>query len=234
VNSQLQDTLQTYIQSGWQSNPATNQIINGYARYHAVFAVTGTIFLLILLWLTWRFWISFKKIAKVSRFNWPFEKKVYFCFATGFTLVTLFLALVIAANVSTAAKPLAGFSGSIPSLNDNGYNRQLHHSFTEWIVSGKSTPPALVQQRIHHRRVFHAVRVVASGISLVVFTLLSIRLWRGLIARRKAGETKGRLKDVVWLVGGAVTVAVALFMMIAFMANLQSAVVPIANTVQFG
>jgi uncharacterized membrane protein len=234
MNDQLQNTLQTHIQSSWQSNPATNQIINGYARYHAVLAITGSIFLLILLWLTIRLWIRFKNISRVRRFKWPFEKKTYFCFATVFTLVTLFLALIVAANVSTAAKPLPGFSGSIPSLTDNSYNRQLHQAFNDWVVSGKSTPPALVQQRIHHRRVFHTVRVLVSGVLLIVFTALSVRIWKTLIARRNTTETKWTLKEVLWLIAGIVTVTLALLMIITFMANLQSAIVPIANTLQFG
>lgn len=234
MNDQLQNTLQSQIHSGWQSNPATHQIINGYGQYHAVLAITGGIFLLILVWLTVRFWLRFKKIPKIRRFKWPLEKKVYFCLGTVFTLVALFLALVVAANVSTAAKPLPGFSGSIPSITTSSYNAPLHHAFNDWIVSGKSTPPALVQERTHHRRVFHTIRVIVSGMLLVMSAALSVRLWKTLIARRNASETKWTLKEIAWLIAGVATVAIALLMVIVVMANLQSAIVPIANTLQFG
>ncbi len=234
MNEQLQQKLQTHIQSGWQSNPATNQIINGYARYHAVLAITGSVFFLILLWLIVRFWIRFKKIPKISMLKWPFEKKAYLWFATVFTFVTLFLTLIVAANVSTAINPLPGFTGSIPSLTDTSYNIQLHHAFNDWVVSGKSTPPILVQQRIQHRRVFHTVRVLVSGILLIAFAVLSIGIWKTLIARRNSTDTKWNLKEVLCLIAGITVVALALVMMIIFMANLQSAIVPIANTLQFG
>lgn len=142
--------------------------------------------------------------------------------------------IVVAANISTAVRPLPGFIESIPNLNDNSYNVRLHNAFNEWIVSGKTTPPVLVQQRIHHRRVFHTTRVVTGAILLVLFTMLSVHLWKTLIAKRNANETKGTLKEVVWLFAGILSVAIALFMMIVVLANLQSMVVPIANTLQFG
>lgn len=234
MNDQLQNTLLQQIQSGWQSNPVTHQIINGYAKYHAVLAVTGGLFLIVVLFLAIRFWVGFKKIPNVRRFEWSFEKKAYCSFGIVFTLVALFLALVVAANISTVAKPLPGFSGSISSLTDTSYNRQLHRDFNDWIISGSATPPKLVQERIHHRRVFHTIRVMVSGMLLVEFTILSIRLWKTLLTKRSTSETKWTPKEIVWLVGGIIAVAVALLMMIVFMANLQSAIVPIANTLQFG
>ena len=198
-------------------------------------AIAGSLFVVILLWLTVRFWLRFRKIPKIRRFRWPFEKKVYFCFASVFTLVVIFLGLiVVGANISTAVKPLPGFSESIPSLTDNSYNIQLHKAVNEWIVSGKTTPPAFVQQRIHHRRVFHTTRAVFGAVLLVIFTMLSVGLWKALIAKRNDGEAKWTLKEAVWLVAGILSVGVALFMMIVVLANLQSAIVPIANTLQFG
>lgn len=234
MNDQLQNTLHAQLQSGWQSNPATHRIIDDYAKYHAVLAITGGIFFLVLIWLTVIFWVRFKKIPKVRKFNWSFEKKLYFCFGTVFTFIALFLALIVAANVSTATKPLPGFSGGISSMTTSSYNAELHHAFNDWIESGKSTPPTLVRQRIHHRRVFHTTRVIVSGILLVVFTTLSVRLWKTLIARRNASESKWTFKEAALLIAGIVIVAFALVMMIVVMANLQSAVVPISNTLQFG
>lgn len=234
MQDQLQTTLRNYIQSDWQSNPAMHQIIDGYAKYHALLALAGGIFLLILLWLTARSWLKFKKIPSVSKFKWSFEKKVYFCFGTVFTVVALFMALIVAANISTAAKPLPGFSGGISSISDTSYNRQLHQSFNDWIVSGKSTPPALVQQRIHQRRVFHAIRFTVAIALLIVFTTLSVRIWRSLILRRNSIETKWSTKETAMLIAGTLAVALALAMMIIVIANFQSVVVPIANTLEFG
>lgn len=234
MTSQLQTSLQTTIDKGWQSNPATNQIISEYARYHAVLAVAGGIFLLILLWLCVRFWIKFKKIPKIRTLHWNFEKKVYFGFASLFTMVALFLALVTLANISTAAKPLPGFTGSISTITDNSYNQKLHSAFNDWIVSKKSTPPALVQQRIHERRVFHAVRFVMSTVMLVGFAVASVYVWRYLIAQRADSKTKPTIKQALLMFVGVWCVLVALFLMLAVMANLQGFIYPLVNTFQFG
>lgn len=106
------------------------QIIHGYGRYHAVLAVVGGLFLSVLLWLTLKFWLKFKHIPKISRFKWSFERKVYFGFGIVFATVALFLALIVVANVSTAAKPLPGFSGGISSMATSSYNARLHDALT--------------------------------------------------------------------------------------------------------
>lgn len=234
MSNSLQATLQSYVQSGWESNPATNQIINGYAHYHAALAVVGALFLLITLWLSVRLWMKFKRTPKNSHGKWPFEKKVYIWFATLFTLVTLFLALIVTANISTAVSPVPGFQGSINSLSDNSYNKELHSAFNDWIVSGKSTPPALVQERMHERRVFHGVRLIVSSVLLVGIAVFSVRLWKWLILQRNDSESRWSAKQVPWLITGIVMVLLALILMLVVMANLQSTLYPIANTIQFG
>lgn len=234
MDDQLQNTLSAHAHPGWQTNPAMHQIIGGYAKYHAVFAVVGGMFLLVLLVLSIKSWAKFRWVAKTGRSKWPFEKKVYFGFATLFAVIALFLALITAANVSNVTDPLPGFNGGISSMTTDSYNRQLYAAFNVWIVSGNTTPPSLVQQRIHHRRVFHTTRTVVGIVLLTVFTILSVRLWRTLIKKRNTSEAKWTLKEVGILSAGIIAVALALFLMIVVMANLQSAIVPIANTLQFG
>jgi sensor c-di-GMP phosphodiesterase-like protein len=234
VNDSLQDVLSTRLKSEWQSNPAMHQIVDGYARFHAALAIVGGVFLLILVALCVASWIRFKKIPKISKFKWSFEKKVYFWFGTVFTIVSLFLTLIVAANISNAAKPLPGFSDSIPSMASSSYNAQLHSAFNNWIASGNEAPPSLVQQRIHERRVFHGTRAAIAIILLIIFAVTSMRLWGELIKRRNSTETKWSFKEIVWLITGIVTVAIVVLMMIVVMANLQSVIAPIANTLQFG
>lgn len=234
MNEQLQNTLKAHAVPGWESNPAMHQIIDGYAKFHVVLAIVGAIFAVVLVALSVVSWMKFKRGAKASRFKWSFAKKVYFCFATLFTLVALFLALITAANVSNAVKPLPGFTDSISSITTNSYNVELHVAFDQWIKSGEVAPPALVKTSIDHRRGFHATRALVSGLLLVTFTVLSIQLWRSLIDRRSSSESRWTFKEAVWLVVGVITVVFALLMMLAFMANLQSVIAPIANTLQFG
>jgi Ca2+/Na+ antiporter len=211
-----------------------HQIIDGYAKYHAVLAIVGGVFLLTLLVLSVKSWIKFRRVAKTGKFKWSFEKKVYFCFATLYAFVALFLALITAANVTNATNPLPGFTGGISSMTTDSYNKQLYAAFNDWIVSGNTTAPNLVQQRIQHRRVFHTTRTVVGIVLLAVFTVLSISFWKTLVKKRKTSEAKWTLKETGMLLAGMAAVALALVMMIVVMANLQSAIAPIANTLQFG
>ncbi|MCA9328015.1 hypothetical protein KDA14_05790 [Candidatus Saccharibacteria bacterium] len=234
MNQQLQDTLTTYANPSWQSNPAMHQLVDGYAKFHAALAGVGAVFVLVFVALSIFSWLRFKRVAKTGRFRWPFEKKVYFCFATVFTFVSLFLALITTANISNAVKPLPGFTDSISSITTSDYNRQLHAAFSDWVESGDTTAPRLVQQRVHDRQMFHLVRFIISGILLVVFSFLSLRLWKTLLARRATSETGWTLAEAGWLVAGSAMVVLSLYMVLAFMANFQGVVAPIANALQFG
>ncbi|HSW99447.1 MAG TPA: hypothetical protein VLH38_00240 [Patescibacteria group bacterium] len=64
--------------------------------------------------------------------------------------------------------------------------------------------------------------------------MLSVHLWGVLVTRRNTSETKWTFIEATLLLGGIVVVTLALTMMVVVMDNLQSAVVPIANTLQFG
>lgn len=234
MNDQLQRTLTIYTHTSWESNPAMRQILDGYALFHASLAVVGTLFLVAFVVLSTKSWASFRHVAKIRRFRWPFEKKVYFFFASLFMLVSLFLSLITIANISNATKPLPGFTDSISSLQTNAYNRDLHQAFSEWILSEKVAPPALVQQSIQHRQIFHGVRLLISGSLLIMLSISSWRLWRSLIARRRVNENGWTVKEASWLALAILTVPIALYLLLAFMANLQSVIAPIANTLQFG
>lgn len=234
MNENLQHTLNTYSHSGWQSNPAMHQIIDGYSMYHAVLAVAAGFFMLLFLVASIQGWIIFRRTANTHPFKWPFAKKVYFCFATLFTLVALFLALICMANVTNATKPLPGFVGGISSMHTKSYNRQLHVDFNNWIVSGKTTPPNLVQERIHHRQVFHTIRAIEGVVLFAASTFLGIRIWKTLIHERSHVKTKWSRQEVAMLLVGIVTIVIALYAVLVIMANVQSVVVPIVNTLQFG
>lgn len=234
MSGTLQDTLNSYVQSDWQSNPAMQQIITEYGRYHAALAIVGGIFLIILIVASVLFWVKCRRIPKIRRFKWPFDKKVYFGFGLLATLVVLFLALIVAANISTASKPLPGFTGSINTISTSGSKQQLNESINDWIKSGTAKPPVLVQQSIHNRQVFHIKRAVVSSILLGVFTALSFYLWKWLIAKRNVSESKWTAKEAGALVTASMLVLLVLFLMLAVMANLQSVVAPLANTLQFG
>lgn len=234
MNSQLQNTLRSLIQSGWQANPAMHKIIDDYAKYHATLVIAGGLFIAILISLSVIFWIKFKKIPKTGKFKWTFEKKVHFSFGFLSGIVALLMALIIAANATNVFNPLHGFSLLIDSLNTSSYNAQLHHAYTDWIQSGSNTPPTHIEQHIHRRVMFHTTKAIVCGILMIVFAALSIRLWSTLLKRRSASKTKWRLKEKTFFVAGIATVALSLLMTIIVIANLQGAVAPITLTLLFG
>ncbi|WP_330484380.1 hypothetical protein [Tumidithrix elongata] len=211
-----------------------HKIISDYAKYHAALVIAGGLFTLILISLSVFFWIKFKKIPKTGKFKWIFEKKVYFSFGLLSGIVALCMTLIVAANATNAFNPLHGFSLLIDDLTPSSYSVQLHHAYNDWIQSGSSTLPTLIEQHIHRRVIFHTTKAIVCGILIIVFTALSIPLWRTLIKKPNASETKWRLKEKTFFVAGIATVALSLLMMIIVVANLQGAIAPIALTLLFG
>lgn len=239
MNNQLQNTLRSLIQSGWQSNPAMHKIIDDYAEYHAALVIAGGLFTMILISLSVVFGIKFKKIPRTGKFKWTFAKKVYFSFGLLSSIVALFMALLVAVNATTAFNPLPGFSLLIDDLTPSIYKAKLHHAYNTWIQSGSITPPTLIEQHIHRRVTFHFTKAIVCGILLIVFTVLNIRLWSTLITERiiterNVSETKWRLKERIFFVAGMGTIALSLLMMIIVVANLQGAFAPITLTLFFG
>jgi hypothetical protein len=234
MNEPLKNALQEHIQSGWRSNLAMRQIVDDYARFHAVLAITGGMFLLLLAWLAIRLFVRSDRLGAVRRFPWTFEKAVYFGFGSVLSVTALLLAVVVVANTGTAANPLPGFSGSLGSIADSNRNRELHKAFENWIASSASTPPALIQQHIHQRRLFHSIRAIGGFVLFLTFAIASLSLWGALIRMRNAGDHRWTFKEVGWLGMGIALVPVVLFLMVVVIANTQGAVVPLANTLQFG
>ncbi|HEY3948155.1 hypothetical protein [Phenylobacterium sp.] len=234
MKDELKATLQAHIHAGWQSNPAMLQIIDGYARYHAVLAITGAAFLIIFLGLAFRSFSAFRKIPGPRGFSWPFEKAVPFLFGLLFTATALLLALVITANVTNASNPLPGFSGSIPSIAVSQRTAGLHRAFDDWILSENAETPEVVRQSLHHRRVFHATRLSIGLLFLFSLAPLSAYLWKSLLIKRSVRTHGWTLPELTQLALGLASVPCIYFMILVVMANTQSAIVPLANTLQFG
>ena len=217
-----------------QSNPAVHQMVDGYAKFHAALAVIGSLFLIVIIFLGIISWVKFKKVRKEQGHKWQFEKKTYFFFGSLLTVTALFLALIVVANISNAVKPLPGFSSSISSLEVSNSNTQLRQGFSDWVTSGDDTPPSVVSESIHDRRVFHGGRLLLGVLILTVTTLFSIRIWKKLVEQRNSNQTAWSIKEIGYLVLGVFVVIFALLMVLVIMANFQSFVVPIANTLIFG
>lgn len=190
-------------------------------------AIVGGLILIIFVILTIIFWSKFKSVPKVSRFRWSFDKKVYFSFGLVLTLFSLFFALVVAANISTALKPLPGFT-SLASNTSTSSASKTGKALNNWVRSGDSTMPTVLKQKVEDRIQWQRPKAIICGMLLVVFVLVSVRLWRYVLKARTLTDTKWSIKEILAFIGGSLSVAISLLLVVMFAANTQGAIAPIA------
>jgi heme/copper-type cytochrome/quinol oxidase subunit 2 len=237
VNDTLRNTLKDLVKSGTDSNAAFNRLLDDYASYHLVLVIVGGVFLVGLLVMSVFFWRRFAKAPKNDKRGWTFERKTFFCFGVVSILVCLFLAVVVAANVSNVRSPRAGLAGAIPLLSTphgGAQDGELYESFNAWLESGSDDLPPAVQSRVDDRLAWQRPKAIISGVLLVVLVLLSAFTWRTLIRRTRAPEFTWKLKDALLLVVGVLTVAACLVLMLMVMGNTQASLAPISMTLFYG
>lgn len=237
MNDSLQETLEGLIDAGADSNPALNVLISDYTKYHVVLVVVGGIFLLGLILLSAFFWRHFKQATKPAAHRWTFEKTTYFGFGVLAVLVGLFMALVVAANVSNVLNPEQGFAGAVPMLATPKPGTQadeLQQAFTLWLESDSPQVPPLVQNSIDDRLAWQRPKAIICSVLLAIFLVLSAGIWRALIRRSRAPEFTWRLRDGALLMLGLLTVGVCLLLMLMVMGNTQGSIAPISLTLFYG
>ena len=149
----------------------------------------------------------------------------------------LFLALVVAANVSTVVNPRQGFSGSISLLaspRPGSSTDDLYRSVGQWLESGSAQTPVVVQSQIDDRLSWQRPKAIVCSVLLVVFAILSALSWRALIRRSRVDQAKWRSKDTVLLLLGTVSVFACLLLMLMAMGNTQGSIAPMSLTLFFG
>lgn len=187
--------------------------------------------MLLLIILSVYFWRRFKKTKKAK----TFEKKVYFCFGLVSTIVTLFMFLIVAANLSSVLNPQEGFAQFIPDLGTPQAGTQkaaLHQAVNTWAQSGSTKIPSILQNKIKNRLSWQRPKAIVCSILLVVFTVFTARLWRKLINLR-ASQPVWRLKEKALTTIGVIAVPVTLLLMIMALANTQASLAPITLTLLF-
>lgn len=223
----LQLTLTEHLKSDWQSNPAVKTLVDDYAKYHAVLALAGSVTLLILLALTTIFWIRFKKQSRTEQRKWPFEKKVYFWFGLVLTLFTMFFVLIVVANISTARKPIPGFTllaNSVSTPDDSTEG----HALSAWIQSGESTMPAVLDQKVQDRISWQRPKAIICGMLLIVTIFINGYIWRYLIRYSNKEGKKWQPKERLLLAAGSITFGLSLLLLVMALANMQGSIAPIA------
>lgn len=212
----LRSTLATVMASGVDDNPAFNALLSGYARFHLVLAIVGGLFLMVLGSFSVFCWRRFRRSLP------SFERRTYLWFGVVGTAVSLFLAVVVAANIDNAVHPRPGFSDSFGLIASPP---ALQRSFTTWLRSGRPERPAPVTQAIDDRLAWQLPKAVICTVLLVLLVWWSVAVWRTLIRRSHGG---------VLLVAGVAAVPVGLLLMVMVMGNTQASVVPITSTLLFG
>lgn len=226
MNSNLQDTLLVYLQSGWQADPAMRTLVHDYTKYHTVLAIVGVVVLIPLIILTVVFWMKFKKIPRASRFKWSFDKKVFFSFGFVLTFFSLFFALVVAANISTALNPIPGFT-SLASNTTTSTNSESGQALNEWVQSGDKNVPPILKQKVKARISWQRPKAIICGILLVLCVVASVQIWRYLIKVRSPPKIKWSIKEIFILIVGIGSVALSLLLIIMLVANTQGAIAPL-------
>ncbi|MBK8034536.1 MAG: hypothetical protein IPK17_34545 [Chloroflexi bacterium] len=178
-----------------------------------------------------------KRAPKADTRKWTFEKKVYFSFWALSLMVGALFALTVLANATNVVDPHHGFTLLVDSLgtpNAGTQKYQLYQAFNTWIQSGIPNIPAVAQNRFLERISFNSTKALVSGVLMVVFIVVSIRIWNLLIKQSKANEAKWRLKENALLISGVATVSFSLLLLVIVVANMQAAVAPIALTLLYG
>ena len=233
----LQGTLYNLAESGTLSNPAYNTLLHDYARYHAVLIIEGGIFTLILVALSVYFWRRFISTQEIEFRKWSFEKKTYFSFGLAGAVITLFMFLIVTANLSNAINPQDGFIKSIPDLNTPQTGTQkalLYQAVNIWAKSGSDQMPLILQNEVNNRLSWQQPKAVICSIFLVIFAIFTMRLWQHLIKISKINHSVWVRKEKALFVLGMISAPITLLLMLMSLANTQASFAPIMLTLLFG
>jgi hypothetical protein len=238
VNEDLRSKLTTLVESDGSTNAAFTALLGDYTRYHVALAVVGGIFLLLLLALCVVCWRRFRRASRpAGAGRWTFERTTYLAFGVVSALVSLFLAAVVAANVSTSLNPRQGFAGSLSMLSPGGGASGVqgrYDAFGAWIDSGSPALPSQVQALVQDRLAWQQPKAVISALLLAIVALACAGIWRSLIRSARRDAEQWTLGTSARLLTGITAAAMCLVLMLMVMGNTQASVAPISMTMFFG
>jgi hypothetical protein len=232
MNGDPQSTIAKLMESGSDTNPALNALLSDYTRFHAVLAALGVLFLAGVVILGVFCWSRSRKATRAGHGNWSFEKKVYFSVWALSIVLGLVLTLIVAANVSTALDPGAGFSGSLGLLGTPP--NKLERAFDSWLQSGSSQVPSLVQRKIDDRLAWQRPKAIVCSVLLVLSVVLTAHVWRTLIRRSRVPDARRRPREVLLMLAGLAAVPYCLLLMLMVMGNTQASLAPMSMTLFYG
>lgn len=234
----LQTTLRDLLRAGAEPNAVLDLLVRDYQRFHLVLVLVGGLFLVLLLGAAlalWRGWLRARQGADPSR---RFERRVLVGGAVVVSGVSLLLAVVVAANLSTVLSPRQGFAGSVRLLGapaEGTRTAAVQESVVTWLADGGTDRvPASLRRSIDDRLSWQRPKAVITSVLVVVVSALGLLAWRRLVRRTRSSGGRATARDLPLLLGGCAAGAVAFVLMLMVMGNTQGAVAPLSLTLFLG
>ena len=202
----------------FSTSPAYDRLLIDDRNYHIVFLVVGGLFTFLLLLLSVFSWVRFKQAGRRT-----FERRTYFSFGTASLVLSLFMAVVYWANVTSVVNPRQTLSGTTFSRIGQ-----------TWLRSGRARISPALQQAIDQRLSWQRPKAIICSILLVAFVALTVFLWRTLIRRSAAGEPFRKSSRRLMLGAGVLSAASCLLLMLMVIGNTEGAFAPLSLTVLYG
>jgi hypothetical protein len=227
----LQQSLKEIMEFGVPPNPAMSRIIFDYSNYHAIMVMMSGFLLLMFSFLSFKCWTKFKTTSSI---RWTFEKKSYFYFLIISVIMALFMLLLVVANTSNTLDPQTGLSLTYEQTSPDvsAYSDELNLTFNNWIESSDSSIPPTIYSEIENRVNFHTNKALKSFALLIVFMVLSLKIWKKVLNRSKTINSSLRiinwnLCDKINFAIGNASIALSLLLLIMVIANIQGAFAPL-------
>lgn len=232
----LRSVLDDLFASGTTTNPALNDLVDSYARYHAAFVVVGGLFLLGFAVLAAFSWRRLRSTPKHGSHPRRFERATYFAFFMASAAMSLLMALLLVANLGNARSPSRGLAGSVSSIGTppaGTRSAELHEAFTAWLRSGHAARPEVIDARIEDRLAWQRPKAIICTLLLILVVVVAAAIWRRLIHRSRrdaVGTPSGGALLALGLLLGPIT----LVLMAMVIGNTQAALAPLSMTLLFG
>ena len=237
MNSTLSDTLVELARPGAEPNAAFDRLLADYARFHLALAIGALALTIISGGFGLLAWRRRRLAPKPGRGRWTFERAVWsagaLC-AAGFGAT---MAVLAAANLSTALDPLPGFRGSIGMLAVHAPGSRadrIQVAYQRWLASGSRTMPEGVRSAVDGRLSWQRPKAIICAVLLVAALTLCRRLWRSTLAC--SGGRPGRSRSALFGMTLAAVSSSALVVVLVLMVlgNTQASLAPISMTMFLG
>lgn len=228
----LRSQLSEFAAPDARTNAAFDALLADYRLYHLTFSIVAGVFLAGFVTLTIFSWRRFRRLRRDPQRARRFERFIYIAFTSGAVLVSMLLALLIAANISNVVDPIHGFAGAIDSLHKprSPQSAALREAFTSWLQTGATPLPQPIQSSIDQRLAWQRPKAIICVLLFVALATTATWIWRKLIRLSRQPEGVWRPSTLALLAAGIATNCVCLLLMLMVLGNVQASVAPLSLT----